>query len=244
MEKVYSHELTVTCYDVDSRFRLRPASFMNMAQEVAQCHATTLGYGYDDLMESRTVWVLSRLHVRFMKYPLWRDKVKISTWHKGMLGLFYLRDFEMTDKDGTPLIVANSSWLVLNIDTRHLARETEITAGSTRYDRDALERACNKIHIPSGVERVKVGERVATYSDIDMNSHANNVSYLVWVMDCIDYDFLSNHELRELSFNFNAEVHPYDKVELYRYNVGDKIYFEGVTADRQNFTLELLFEEI
>ncbi len=244
MEKIYSQNLIVTCYDVDALFRLRPAAFMNMAQEVAQRHATTLGYGYDDLMESRTVWILSRVHVRFNKYPLWRDEVKISTWHKGMLGLFYLRDFELTDANGTPLVVANSSWLVLNIDTRHLARETEITANGTFYDRDALERACGKVHIPAGATRVKAGERVVSYSDIDMNGHANNVSYLVWVMDCIDYDFATKHNLRELTFNFNAEIHPCDRVELYRYDVGDKIYFEGVTAERQNFTLELTFEEI
>ncbi|MCD8313004.1 MAG: thioesterase [Bacteroidales bacterium] len=242
MENIYSQELTLTCYDTDPLCRLRPASFMNMAQEIAQQHATVLGFGYDDLIAGRTAWVLSRIHIRFLKYPLWRDRVTLSTWHKGAEGLFYLRDFLMEDAEGETLVAATSSWLVLNVDTRHLSRESGITDNGTSCARDAIEEHCGRIRIPAGAEAVKAGEHHVAYSDVDMNGHANNVSYLVWVTDCLDFEFIRRHPVRELEFNFNSEIHPGEVVELYRYDAGGKVYFEGRTVGRSAFVVELAFE--
>ncbi len=240
MENVYSQEITLTCYDTDSHCRLRPASFMNMAQEIAQRHATVLGFGYDDLISRRTAWVLSRIHIRFLKYPHWRDSVTLSTWHKGADGLFYLRDFLMEDGRGEPLVAATSSWLVLNVDTRHLSREAGVTDNGTSCLRDAVAEHCGKIRIPSGIAPVRAGERHVSYSDVDMNGHANNVSYLVWVMDTLDYEYVLRHPVREISLNFNAEIHPGDNVEIFRYDTdGSRTWFEGRDGGRSVFTLEL-----
>ncbi len=238
---VYSQDITVTCYDTDAHCRLRPAAFMNMAQEVAQRHATYLGFGYDDLIVSRTAWVLSRIHVRFLRYPVWREHVRLSTWHKGSDGLFYLRDFEMRDEKGNVLVAAVSSWLILNVDTRRLARETGVTDNGTSCPRNALESVCGRIRIPAGIDGRTVWRRHVSYSDVDMNNHANNVSYLVWVMDSLDYEFVSEHPVRELTFNFNAEIHPGEDVELSRYDAADRVFFEGRTSGRPAFCVEMAF---
>ncbi len=240
MDNVFTQEITVTCYDVDSQCRLKPASFMNMAQEVAQRHATVLGFGYDDLIVSRTAWVLSRIHIRFNRYPMWREKVSLSTWHKGAESLFYLRDFEMKGADGQTLVAATSSWLILNVDTRHLARETGVTDNGTSCPANALEKSCGRIRIPAEAAERKVGERHVAYSDVDMNNHANNVSYLVWVMDTLDYEDVSQHPVKELAFNFNSEIHPGDTVELYRCDVDGRIWFEGRDGGRSAFVMELV----
>ena len=95
---------TIPCYQTDSKWRLKPASFMDLAQEAANTHAATLGFGYDDLIQSRTAWVLSRVNIHFLKSPLWRDEVTLTTWHKGLERLFFLRDFILTDKEGNECI--------------------------------------------------------------------------------------------------------------------------------------------
>ena len=60
-ERKYSAGLDIASYEVDSQFRLKPASFMDMAQEIAYLAATEMGFGYDDLQEKGVVWVLSRM---------------------------------------------------------------------------------------------------------------------------------------------------------------------------------------
>ena len=59
----YSQKFIIPCYFTDASWRLKPASFMDVAQEAANQHATVLGFGYDDLIASRTAWILSRMHV-------------------------------------------------------------------------------------------------------------------------------------------------------------------------------------
>ena len=96
----YELDYTVASYDTDASCRMKPASFMNLAQEAAGVHAVGLGFGYEVLRETNTAWVLSRVHVEFPDTPLWREKVTLKTWHKGLNRLFFLRDFIITDKEG------------------------------------------------------------------------------------------------------------------------------------------------
>ena len=95
-----TEQYTIPCYDTDASWRLKPVSFMNYAQEMANRHASILGFGYDDLIESKTAWVLARMNIRFVNLPVWRDNVSLTTWHKGLNRLFFVRDFQMKDAQG------------------------------------------------------------------------------------------------------------------------------------------------
>ena len=55
----------VTWHQTDIREEMRPSAFLNIAQELANFHADKLGFGYDDLIKSEQVWVLSRIRVKF-----------------------------------------------------------------------------------------------------------------------------------------------------------------------------------
>ena len=122
----FYQDLEVPCYQSDNRTALKPSSFMDMAQEIAYWAAQDLGFGYDTLHIHHTAWVLSRMHLHFVKMPLWRDVVRLYTWHKGANGLFYLRDFELKDADGEVLATATSSWVVIDERTRRFVRPEDI----------------------------------------------------------------------------------------------------------------------
>ena len=100
----------IPCYFTDASWRLKPASFMNLAQEAATQHATILGFGYDELIVSRTAWIISRMHIEFVDTPKWREQMTLQTWHKGLERLFFLRDFIMTDSEGKARVKATTSW--------------------------------------------------------------------------------------------------------------------------------------
>ena len=56
MKDRYSQQIVIPCYQTDAAKLLKPASFMDMAQEAANRHADILGFGYDDLSRTRTLW--------------------------------------------------------------------------------------------------------------------------------------------------------------------------------------------
>lgn len=219
MKNKYQQSILIPCYDTDMSQLLKPASFMNFAQEAANLHANILGFGYDKLMETRTAWVLSRMHIEFVRHPRWNERVELSTWHKGPERLFYLRDFLMTGESGEVLVKATTSWLVLNIDTRRIARSAGITSEDICTE-NAIEKSCDKVQMPSGCEKEYVGDHIVSYSDVDLNGHTNNAMYLVWAMDAVGFAETSASPLKEVRINFNHETKPGEKVSLYRCMVG------------------------
>lgn len=243
--KRLTEQYTIPCYDTDASWRLKPVSFMNYAQEMANRHANVLGFGYDDLIVSKTAWVLSRMHIRFVNLPLWRDNVSLTTWHKGLNRLFFVRDFLMKDAQGNICVEATTSWIVLNLETRRLVRDPKlIDEGTTCLD-NAIEQPADKVQIPKDAVTEFVMDHVVSYSDVDMLGHTNNAMYMHWAMDAVDYDVTSKKPLKDLIINFNHETRAGEKVSIYRTVVetedGLRVYVEGKVGDVSSFCIEMLF---
>ena len=244
MNKFYQ-KFVIPCYFTDASWRLKPASFMDVAQEAANQHATVLGFGYDDLIASRTAWVLSRMHVDFIDTPKWRENISLATWHKGLDRLFFLRDFIMTDDAGNVRVKATTSWLVLNLDTRRLVRDPKLMDDGTTCTENVLERPADKVQMPKGAEPELVMEHIVSYSDVDMNAHANNAMYMHWAMDAVDYHTASSRALKSMTINFNHETKQGDKVEIYRFISEDEselqVYIEGKVGETSAFIVKLIW---
>lgn len=240
----YIQEYTIPCYDTDASGRLKPASFMNLAQEAAGQHAVYLGFGYDDLIVTNTAWILSRVHIRFVDTPMWKDDVVLSTWHKGLNRLFFVRDFRLTDKEGWTRVEATTSWLVMNLETRRLVRDPQLREGSECLE-DVIATPAGKVQMPKDVEPQLMFEHLVAYSDIDVNGHANNAMYMQWAMDAVDYDIASTRPVKEVTINFNHETKAGDVVALYKSIIktedGRRVYVEGKVGDTSAFCVEIIF---
>lgn len=237
--------LTIPCFSTDASWRLKPAAFMDLAQEAAGLHAVHLGFGYDDLIKTNTAWILSRVNVKFIDTPLWREDMTLTTWHKGFNRLFFLRDFVMTDKDGRERVKATTSWLVLNLETRSMVRDPKLIEEGTICTDNAIEAQADKVRMPRDVEAVAVYERLVGYSDVDMLGHANNAMYMQWAMDAVDYELASSRPVKEFTINFNHEIKAGEKVTLYRASVqkedGLHVFIEGKTETASSFCVEIIF---
>ncbi|MBR5385671.1 MAG: hypothetical protein IK143_07425 [Bacteroidales bacterium] len=239
--------MTIPCYYTDAAFTLKPASFMDMAQEMAYWAAQMLGFGYDDLQVHHTAWVLSRMHYHFENPPKWRDKVTLKTWHKGADGLFFLRDFILQSPEGAPLVTCTTSWLVMDTETRRLVRDP-IGSGMLRFDGigdgDAIVERAPKVVMPGGVEAEAAGSHIVAYSDIDIIGHTNNARYVVMAMDAIDYSELSSRRVKDIYINFNKETTVGETILLSRTreeNAEGLVYYvEGTVDGKSAFTVKIV----
>jgi acyl-ACP thioesterase len=246
MIEKFNADYRIPCYDTDLNQRLKPTAFLNMAQEAANIHADYLGVGYDSLGETHQAWVLSRMKVDFVRLPLWREVVNLKSWHKGANGFMFLRDFIMSDQQGEPLIKATTSWLVIDMNTRRLARRGASADFATDQSRciveDAIAEPAAKVVIPTEAELMGTTLHTVAFSDLDMNQHVNNVQYVVWAMDAVGLDITTASPLRELEINFNAEVRHTDVVEMKIYKDGTATYYvEGSVEGRNSFVVRLEF---
>ena len=245
MMNKFTQKFIIPCYLADASWRLKPASFMDLAQEAANQHANILGFGYDDLIASRTAWILSRMHVEFVDTPKWRENITLTTWHKGLNRLFFLRDFILTDDAGNARVKATTSWLVMNLDTRRLVRDPNLMDEGTTCSENVLEIPADKVQMPKDAEPELVMEHVVGYSDVDMNAHANNAMYMHWAMDAVDYQTASTRQLKAMTINFNHEIKPQETVSIYKAIVekedGRHVFVEGKVGEQSSFCVEIIF---
>ncbi len=241
----YTENITIPCYDTDAAWRLKPASFMNLAQEAAGRHAVYLGFGYDDLIASNTAWILSRVHVEFPDAPLWREDVTLTTWHKGLNRIFFLRDFVLTDKDGKERVKATTSWLVMNLETRRLVRDPKLMEEGTVCQENVIETPADKVQMPKDAVPEFVFSHNVSYSDVDTNGHANNAMYMQWAMDAVGYDITASRPVKCFTINFNHEIKPDASVDIYRVvreeEDGLHVFVEGRLEDVPSFCVEIVF---
>ena len=218
---------------------------MDLAQEAAGLHAVHLGFGYEDLIKNNTAWILSRVNIKFVDTPMWRDDITLTTWHKGADRLFFLRDFLVTDSEGRERIKATTSWLVLNLETRRLVRDPMLMEEGTVCTENVIEAPADKVQMPKDVEAELALEHVVAYSDVDMNAHTNNAMYMQWAMDAVDYETASSRPVKEVTINFNHETKAGDVVSVYRAYVekedGLHVYIEGKVHETSSFCVEIVF---
>lgn len=248
-------DIHIPSYMTDWAERLKPVSFMELAQEIAQHGADCLGFGHDPMAEHGATWVLSRMHIIFEKMPKWKDDVRFETWHKALNGLLFLRDFEMLDAERNVLVSATSSWLIMDVAERRLCRPDRFTGlipTEPQCPGDAIKEPAPKIVLPKDVEPELIREHSVHYSDVDFIGHANNTRYIEWAMDCLPEELLYSQPLKELVVNYNAEVHRGETVQFYRAELpsaetessaqeGRRFIVEGRCNGRSSFITEFRF---
>lgn len=239
----FCQDICIPCYGTDASFNMKPAAFMDFAQEIAYWAASELGFGYDQLHVHHIAWVLSRMHIHFEGYPKWKDDVKLLTWHKGLEGLFFLRDFFLDDDKGNHLVSCTSSWVIIDERTRRFVRPEDIQHLLTvdgPVD-SAIGEPAPKTALPRGVEAEPAGTHTVSYSDIDIIGHTNNVRYVVWAMDAIPYEITSERRVKDIFISFIKETTPGQVVELFRLKEGDSYTVEGRVEGKPVFCAKILF---
>lgn len=237
--KSLTKKFIVDTSKADCLKRYLPQAFMADAQEIAHNHATAIGFGYKDMIDSNIAWVLSRLKMRYLRAPQWDEEVALTTWHKGRDGIFSLRDFQIHDaKSGELLIEATSSWLIIDLASRRMMRADHALGEKglhTTFEQDAIAEPCQKIAVPKEPAPEFCRTVKVMYSDIDLNQHTNNTRYMLWAIDSIPAEILQKREIDECQINFNMESKLSDEITINTSELNpDTFYVEGVSTNDKN----------
>ncbi len=179
----YSRSFDIRSYELSPSAEVRLTSIANYLQELAYQHARKLGLGYDDLKNNGRLWVLSRMRIEMLTYPVWNDEVWIETWPSGIDRLFALRDFRITGKNGRLLGKASTAWLIIDLESRRIIRPGKLhDCFSSVIEEDRVfNTGLVKLDRPAQI-RFEMKHKVG-FSDLDILGHVNNVRYIEWCID-------------------------------------------------------------
>ena len=99
--------------------------------------------------------------------------------------------------------------------------------------------------MPKDIEPELAGTHKVVWSDIDTNGHVNNVKYVVWALDILDYELVSKNPIKELLVNFDSEVLPGQNVELFKVveHTDDSTvcFIQGKADGKPSFSVKINF---
>ena len=216
---IYNFE--IKSFHADQNGKLTLPALFHFLQECAWDNARQNNFGYEFLNENNAFWVLSKVLVQIDDYPEWKDEIKIKTWPKGSDGFFAIRDFEVYVNDKV-IGRATSYWLILDQTSRRPKKLDEFNFVHENFlQEQAINRKLGKIKILDELEVIET--RKVYYSDLDVNKHVNNATYVRWILDSL-FALNENRLISEFEINFISELNLNEQFKIRKLKNDDSFW--------------------
>lgn len=238
MDFIYTEQYDIHSYEADYKGNASVLSLCNFLQEIAWQHAEHMELGYSHLISKDLIWIMLRQSFNIKKYPVWGDKVKVNTWPSGKDKLYCYRQFEILNSNNEVLANAIFTWMVIDVNSKRPQR-TDV------YFSVNLPEKFNKIPelLPPKINKEVNGELIrtidVTVSDIDVNNHVNNVTYIKWILDSFPLEFHDKFSLKSFNSNFIAEAVYGDTIEIHAEEINESSHKVAIIRKSDNKQLYL-----
>jgi acyl-ACP thioesterase len=204
MNKIGTYQFVTESYLLDFKGRITIPTIGNYMLHAASHHASSRGFGFSDMTEKHTAWVLSRLAIEMWEYPvLSPEPLTLNTWISEVSRLFTSRCFEWLNAQGKAIGYAHSTWAAIDMDTRRPMPLEEEKLRVYQDDKPCPITRPNKIPpVENATEGVPY---VIKYSDLDINGHFNSIKYMEHLLDMFDITLFETKELRRFEIAYMSE---------------------------------------
>ncbi|WP_288896565.1 acyl-ACP thioesterase domain-containing protein [uncultured Capnocytophaga sp.] len=201
--EIFTETYKVRSTQVNLNNQLGLYGVLGMLQDIASEHAALLGFGYKELVERGFFWALVQQKLKMNYWPNWNDRITIKTWSLPVQGVYAFREFELFWND-QKIGECASTWITMDIKTR---RPIDLTAQQGLFHPRTdgrLSFQTERITLPEEMDLVKEFE--VRMSDLDINSHVNNVKYTQWALDMMSERNHREFVIKEYDINFLSET--------------------------------------
>lgn len=202
MEKIGRYQFDIESYQLDFQGRIPIPMIGNYLLHAASVHADKRGFGYSEMTEKKTAWVLSRLAIEMIEYPVLAGEVVVYTWVDEVNRLFTSRCFEL-QRDGKTFGYARSIWAAIDLETR---RPTSLdNSGITEYLSDRvcpIEKPGKILPVENKTEALPYTVR---YSDLDINGHLNSIKYMEHLLNMFDIEKFREKTIGRFEIAYQSE---------------------------------------
>ncbi len=194
----------LTMLGKDPDYAIKPAYLLDLMQETASRNIKNTPFGNVELNNEGLGWFLVRYRIEFDKYPINLEEITIKTENRGTMRQTAYRDFEVRTCDGERLLRATTSWLMVDLKTKSLVNIEQKFPEIIKFQKREDDLQLRKLKTLTTWDSEKIFH--VRYDDLDMNGHVNNVVYITWALETLDYDFRKKHKLKNIDIYFKHEV--------------------------------------
>lgn len=231
-DNIYFEKLSIHSFMVDEKLRLNIPFLFNLLQEVAVNHTDMVGCGWNYLHTKNQFWALSRMDVELSKRPKWHEEIKVCTWGKKHQFLIQPRDYLIEDSSGETIVRATSNWVILDNHGAPQTLDQYEHLLKNNYEKHAIEK--NAARLRQSVHEENAPFFPVRHSNIDMNKHANNAAYIMWIMDSFSHQYHQTHELTKLSINYLQQTHANDYYAVMKNEIATNDFLCSIYSQKEN----------
>ena len=236
---MYKQKIHITSLDVDSNLELKVSSLFKLLQLVGSNHVAELKAGHLDLMKYNMLWVVIRMDVKIYRTPKLEEDLLFTTHPGENKSFIFPRYFEIYDKKGELVISVSSLWALIDATTRRVVLKPD------GFVKIKAEKDKNDLPDPTkivGDASNLVNTHKVRYTDIDLNGHFNNTSYIECILNTHENDFYKKHRLSSISINYDREIRDGETIELFS-NGNIPEIIKGKVGGENRFTAQIEYEE-
>ena len=205
MGKVFTKNYEIHYYEVDSNLKCKISSIVDFICDIGTQQSEELGGGIEYCKDNNCAWVFYKYDISMIRYPMFREKISITTKAVGFKKFYGLREYIIKDENEEIIGRAKVLFFLINIEKRRPMRIQK-----EQYEFYGVEEdADNNIDIFNKLEKIESEdyskEFNIRYTDIDSNKHVNNVKYLDWAIETIPLEVVENYKISKVKVIFEKE---------------------------------------
>ncbi len=204
--KIYENKYEVTISDIGSNNEMKLSSFLKYMQEVGAIHSGILGYGINNIKTTRKAWVILVWKVNVIRRPIWNEKIIIKTWNSKTEKMYYYRNFEIIDEKGEIICIAESQWIMMDVDTKKIQRITDDYLNKIIILESKVSISKINTKLTDKEKENIIHEFIVARRDVDTNNHMNNVIYLDMALEGLEEKRVEDIKSFEIHYKLESKI--------------------------------------
>lgn len=184
--------------------------------------------------ECNAAWVYTKIKIHFFESPKWTDLVKCTGYITKNKPIRTENEMEVKSKKGDVIVRAKLEACVIDLESRKARK-----INTTNFP-DNIE--CSESKFEEGFKRLteeftdkdKVYNTKVKITDIDYTRHTNNVSYVRYILNCFDSNFIDKYKVEDFEIHYISESKEKDTLEIYMKEIKEEQKIEFLIREKSN----------
>ena len=226
MENEYKRKFFIGYSNCDRKVNLSVLNSLYLIQDMM-----TEYFGFiksDNIIlksENNAIWVLAKRNVHFNKYPKWRDLIEGTVFTTGIKPIRVETEAQFKDKDNNVLFYANQETCVIDLTDRKIRKINTVNYPTGVQIKEGINKEKYLRLNTEFTEADKVYEQKIHSTDIDFSYHTNNVSYVKYILNSLNSDFIDSHKITDFEIHYINESKEGQKLSIYKKIKDNEIEF-------------------
>lgn len=226
MENEYKRKFFIGYSNCDRKVNLSVLNSLYLIQDMM-----TEYFGFlksDNIIlksENNAIWVLAKTKVHFNKYLKWRDLIEGTVFTTGIKPIRVETEAQFKDKDNNVLFYANQETCVIDLTDRKIRKINTVNYPTGVQIKEGINKEKYLRLNTEFTEADKVYEQKIHSTDIDFSYHTNNVSYVKYILNSLNSDFIDSHKITDFEIHYINESKEGQKLSIYKKIKDNEIEF-------------------